>query len=160
MCSLSWLRSGSLVLLVLVVALVGCADPNKARAKVKGRVKFFDKYLTCGTVAFNAKDGRVGSGNIDFDGNYEVSDAPIGECTITVTVPRMSRGPAPSGPPKPPPGVPEMRPPGAIGGTNTTPAIDPSKIVEIPSKYESVETSGQKYTVEKGEQTKDIVLTP
>jgi len=147
------------LLFILLLAGVGCGSSNKARAKVKGRVKFFDKTLTCGTVAFIASDGRVGSGNIDFEGNYEVSDAPIGDTTITVTVPQGARGPAAGGSPKPPPGVPDMKPPGGLGGT-PSPPIDPSKIVPIPAKYAQTETSGLKYTVEKGEQTKNITLSP
>jgi hypothetical protein len=147
--------------LLLGIALAGCSN-YKARGKVKGRVKFFDKYLTCGTVAFTAKDGRVGSGNIDFDGNYEVSDAPIGDVTVTVKVPTMGRGPeAGMGPAQPPPGVPPMRAPGGGEGEKTfMPAIDPSKIVEIPGRYGRVEDSGLTYTVVKGEQTHNITLSP
>jgi len=159
MYSMSWLRRGSPVLLFLFILVAGCG-PTKAKAKVKGQVKFFDKHLTCGTVAFTTKDGRVGAANIDFDGNYEMSDAPVGEVTITVSVPKPARGPVQGGPAKPPPGVPDMRPPGGIGGTSTSPMIDPAKIVEIPGKYESVDTSGLKYTVEMGDQTKNITLTP
>jgi len=129
------------------------------RAKVKGRVKFFDKNLTCGTVAFTTKDGRVGSGQIDFDGNYEVNDAPIGDTTITVRVPVVPVGPkGSSGALKPPPGIPEMKSPG--GEKTAAPVIDPKKIVEIPNKYNNVETSGLTYTVVKGEQTHDITLSP
>jgi hypothetical protein len=158
MCSTSWLRRGGLVLLILLIGLAGCG-PTKARAKVKGRVKFFDKYLTCGTVAFVSKDGRVGSANIDFEGNYEMGDAPVGEVTITVSVPHMPMGPRGGVMPKPPPGVPEMRPPGEIGGS-TAPAIDPNKIIQIPGKYEKDETSGLTYTVVPGEQTHNITLSP
>jgi hypothetical protein len=155
----TWLRPGGLGFLVVCIALVGCGPDQKARARVKGQVKFFDKHLTCGTVGFMTKDGRSGSANIDFDGNYDMNDAPIGDVTITVSVPRMKMGPAASGPPKPPAGVPEMRPPGGIGG-GTSPMIDPSKIVEIPPRYESSETSKLSYTVVKGEQTHNITLSP
>jgi hypothetical protein len=148
-----------LVVLVLLIGLAGCSPAN-LRAKVKGKVKFFDKTLTAGTVAFTSKDGRIGTANIDFEGNYEMNDAPVGEVTITVSVPRMPMGPMPGGAPKPPPGVPEMRPPGEIGGGSTAPAIDPKKIVQIPGKYEKAETSGLTFTVEKGQQTHDITLSP
>jgi hypothetical protein len=145
---------------LLCLSLTSCGS-SKARAKVKGKVKYFDKYLTAGTVAFTNAAGQVGSGNIDFEGNYEVANAPIGEVTITVTVPKMSSGPVKGGPPKPPPGVPEMRPPdGSVAGGKESSMIDPSKIVQIPNKYAETKTSGLKYTVEKGEQTHDITLTP
>jgi len=156
MFSASWLRPGSFVLLVLCLTLAGCA--SNARAKVKGKVKFFDKTLTAGTVSFTAKDGRQGTGNIDFEGNYEVGDAPVGDVTITVITPVAPKlPPGAMGPPKPPPGVPDMK---GHGGSTPAPAIDPSKIVEIPGKYGKVETSGLTYTVVKGDQEKNIVLTP
>jgi len=159
MYSLSWLRFGGVGLVLLCLVLAGC-DSKNARAKVKGKVKFFDKHLTCGTVSFITKDGRTGSGNIDFDGNYEVGDAPIGECIITVTVPQPPKGgPGTAGPPKPPPGVPEARPPGS-SGTGPAPIVDPSKIVAIPEKYGSKDTSNLTFTVEKGDNTHNITLTP
>jgi len=154
-----WLRAGSLVLLVFCVGLSGCGS---GRAKVKGRVKFFDKYLNAGTVAFTTKDGRIGSGNIDSEGNYEVSDAPVGECTITVKVPQMGSGPmAGKTQPQPPKDIPAMKGPGGEAGEKAfTPAIDPSKIVQIPGKYGATDTSGLTYTVTKGEQTHNIPLSP
>jgi len=152
-------RAGGLFLF-LCLLVAGCGPDYKARAKVKGKVKFFDKTLTCGTVAFASKDGRIGSGNIDFDGNYEGNDAPIGDTTVTVTVPTGMSGPmAGKGQPKPPPGVPEMKGSGGSGNT-PSPAIDPKKIVEIPAKYAKAETSGLTYTVVKGENTHNITLTP
>jgi hypothetical protein len=161
--SLMWLRTVGLALLVVGLSAVGtgCGGSGDQRARVKGKVKFFDKYLTAGTVAFFSKDGRVGSGGIDADGNYEVSDAPVGECTITVKVPTMPRGPVPKMQPKPPPGVPEARMPGAEEDKNFVPhGFDVSKIVQIPGKYADRETSGLTYVVSKGEQTKDITLSP
>ena len=150
----------SLVLLIALITVVGCNSGQYAKAKVKGRVKFFDKYLTAGTVAFQSKDGQIGSANIDFDGNYEMANAPIGDVMITVQVPTLGPGPG-GGPPKAPPGIPPMRPPGGDGGiASTPPSIDPKKIIQIPGKYGKVETSGLTYTVEKGEQTYNITLSP
>jgi len=163
--TLSRLRTGPIALLFVGIAVLGtgCDGSDKATAKVKGRVKFFDKYLTAGTVTFTSKDGRTGSGVIDVDGNYEVGSAPVGECVITVKVPQIA-APRPGGKgpsPKPPPGVPPMQAPGGGDDTNFMPSnIDPSKIVQIPGKYSSAETSGLSYTVVRGEQTKDITLSP
>lgn len=157
-----WLaRIGFAALAVCVCAVgVGCGSGKVERARVKGRVKFFDKYLNAGTVAFNSKDGQyVGSSAIDSDGNYDVSDAPVGETVITVKVPTMPRGKMPKEKPKPPPGVPDMKGHGEESSF-MPPSIDPSKIVEIPGKYGSVETSGLTFNVSKGEQNKDIVLSP
>jgi hypothetical protein len=145
--------------LLLCLLLVGCSGGKGARAKVTGKVKFFDKYLTSGTVAFTTADGRTGSANIDSEGHYEMYDAPVGEVTVTVTTPQAKGGGPAGGPPKPPPGVPPMRPPGE-GGSTPPPPIDPSKIVQVPTKYNDVKTSGLKYTVEKGTQEYNITLTP
>ena len=47
--STSWLKTGCVALLVIAISATGsgCGSSN-ARGKVKGRVKFFDKYLTAG----------------------------------------------------------------------------------------------------------------
>jgi hypothetical protein len=161
MVSTSWIRSRNFVLLLVLITLAGCGAGTTAKAKVKGRVKFFDKYLTAGTVSFLANaGGQTGSANIDFDGNYEMADAPVGDVKITVKVPTLQSGPG-GGPPKAPAGIPPMREPGGDGGmASTPPAIDPKKIVQIPVKYGKADTSGLTYTVQKGEQTYNITLSP
>jgi hypothetical protein len=97
------------------LALAGCTSSKGASGKVSGRVKYFDKYLTCGTVAFTSADGRVGTANIDADGNYEMAKAPVGEVTVTVQVPQSVKDPRAAAGAKPPPGVPDMHPPGEVG---------------------------------------------
>lgn len=161
--TLSWLKAGCSGLLLAGLCIAGSGCGGKAeRARVKGHVKFFDKDLTAGTVAFTSKDGtHVGSTAIDMNGNYEISDAPVGDVIITVKVPNVSKGGAmmkDKG--KAPPGMPEMKGPGGEETSFIPPSIDSSKIVQIPGKYGSVDTSGLTYTVVKGEQTKDIVLSP
>jgi hypothetical protein len=157
-------RAACLLLLAsLVVASAGCGPSQKGRGVVKGNVKFFDKHLTAGTVLFISKDGVLtGSGNIDFDGNYSVSDAPLGPCTVLVKVPHTSNTPGGAkGAMKPPPGVKPVKMPGSEGGeASDEPLIDTSKIVQIPGKYSSPETSGLSFTVEKGENTYNITLSP
>jgi hypothetical protein len=154
-------RSSTPVLLVLAGVLflsAGCS--SKSRGVVKGQVKFFDKNLTAGTVAFQTQDGRVGSGNIDFNGNYTVTDAPLGACIVTVRVPQTGHIPAGMKAPKPPPGMPAMKPPGGEAEDSGAGLIDPSKIVAIPGKYAKTDTSGLTFTVERGENKYDITLTP
>jgi len=112
---------------------------------------------------FITDDNRSGSTVIDQKGNYVMTDAPVGDVKITVTVPKLGgmaamRGGKP-GPPKSPVG--EMKDPNnSEQGSTPQPAMDPSKIVPIPDKYSDVKTSGLTYKVEKGEQTHDIPLTP
>lgn len=160
MVSTSWIRSRNLGLFIVLITVVGCGSGNYAKAKVKGRVKFFDKYLNAGTVAFVSKDGQIGSANIDSEGNYEMSDAPVGDVKITVKAPTMTPGNA-GGAPKAPGGIPPMQPPGGDGGVASTPtSIDPRKIVQIPGKYGDADKSGLIYTVQKGEQVHNITLSP
>lgn len=156
--------TGLLVLAGILLVLAGCGP--KGRAVVKGQVMFFDKKLTAGTVAFHSADGRIGSGNIDFTGNYMVPDAPIGPCTVTVRVPTVTQKPTGAqaqGFGKPPKGLPPMRSPsGEDAGPQEADStmIDPSKIVQIPGKYAKPESSGLTYTVERGENNWNITLSP
>jgi hypothetical protein len=153
--------TGFFLLIGFFAVAVGCGPNYKSRGIVKGQVVFFDKKLTAGTVAFTTQDGRVGSGNIDFNGNYTVTDAPLGSCTVTVTVPKLANMPTGGNVGPKPPGnnMPPMRPPGGPD-TDDKPLIDPSKIVQIPVKYSKTDTSNITFTVEKGEQTYNITLTP
>jgi hypothetical protein len=162
MCVSHWARAaGFLLLLGLLSTAVGCGGSYKNRGKVKGTVVFFDKHLTAGTVTFQTEDGRIGSGNIDFNGNYTVSDAPVGSCKVTVSAPKVANAPAAlRNAAKPPPGMPPMQAPGGGGAEDTSTLIDPSKIVQIPGKYASPDTSNLTFTVERGEQTYNITLTP
>ena len=156
-------RTSTAGLLALAGVLFMCAGcSSKTTGVVKGQVVFFDKKLTAGTVAFEAQDGkRVGSGNIDFNGNYTVNDAPVGPCRVTVRVPQVGMiPPGMRAAAKPPGNMPPMKPPGGEADVPTPSLIDPSKIVQVPGKYANPETSGLTFTVEKGEQTYNITLTP
>jgi hypothetical protein len=160
-----WTKTGGLLLLLvgLLSASAGCTPGYKSRGTVKGQVTIGGKPLYAGTVTFTTADNRGGSATIDQSGNYVMGDAPVGDVKVTVTVPKvggmvgMMGGKA--GPPKSPAG--EMKDPNNPGQSGTPqPAIDPKKIVPIPDKYASADTSGLTYKVEKGEQTFDIKLTP
>jgi hypothetical protein len=157
----------------------GCGPGLKDRGTVRGKVTIGGKPLNMGTVQFLASNDRSGTASIKEDGTYEMTDAPVGECTITVTTPqggpgsRMApgaRGPGgPGGAPNPGTGGAKSgatKPPaGIIGGgdgmqmSSPTP-IDFSKAVRIPDRYSNPETSGLKFTVVKGEQSYDIPLSP
>jgi hypothetical protein len=155
-------RAGTAGLLVLAALLLQAGCTSKRRAVVRGQIMFFDKKLTAGTVYFHGANGQVGAGPIDFNGNYEVNDAPVGSCTITVRVPQAPQMPPGGGgnPGKPPKGMPPMRAPGGEEAADSSPAIDASKIVKIPGKYTKPESSGLTYTVEPGENKHDITLSP
>jgi hypothetical protein len=139
-----------------LTALAGCGPP--ARAIVSGKVTFANQPLTVGTVTFYAADNIMGSGVIKPDGTYTVADAPVGDVTVLVVTPK-NLGPTMAGRPDKPaaggPGMPaEFRPPGADQGTVAV------KIVPIPEKYGSAESSPLKFSVQKGTQTYEIELMP
>lgn len=158
----SLIRLGGIFLcLGLLVLSVGCGPPE--RAVVKGKVTLDDKPVPVGNVMFFGKDNATATGILDKDGNYVINDAPLGDVKITITVP------------KPPPGGLEMMQrmknnPGAKDTESVDPN-DPSRrisimgdipenVVAIPDKYADAATSGLTYTVQSGEQTRDIELTP
>ncbi len=155
------LRKGLVALPLLVctfLGLIGCGPGQKDRAVVKGKVTIGGQALTGGTVTFTTKDNRQGTATIHPDGTYEMGDAPQGDVTITVAVPQPSAKEKMMGI--------EMgkdkkmpEPPGGKDSKMPMPAM-PDKFVLIPEKYSKVETSGLTYKVGKGEQTKNIELTP
>jgi hypothetical protein len=146
----------ALLCVVVVFSLAGCGSETGNRAVVKGQVKLGDTPLNQGSVTFQAKDNRRGSGSIDANGNYTVADAPIGEVSVAVFV--TPRPKVPVFKTKAPKGVPLQNP---AGGENMAggAAIDPAKVVYIPEKYGDPATSGLTYTVERGEQTHNITLS-
>jgi hypothetical protein len=141
--------------LLALIAATGCGSGGVDRAVVKGKVTYNNKRLTAGTVSFFGPNKSTGSAKINEDGTYEMTDAPVGEVTITVQVPQqpltMGGG---VGMPKVPEGAKmptEMDPGSHAGG---------AKIVPIPDKYKDVATSKLTFKVEKGEQEHDIDLPP
>jgi hypothetical protein len=135
---------------------LGCGPDHKARGAVKGRVTSNKKPLTTGTVMFINPQGVSASATIDGEGNYDMKDAPVGECTVTVTVPDMPMDPSVrarltgkgSGPK-----MPEMKVPEGVEGPPMPAATKlPKEIVPADAKYSKPETSGLKFKVEKGEQ--------
>ena len=169
-------RAGALLAALLLTALLlvalsllapGCGPDYQARAVVRGRVTTGPgkKPLTTGSVMFYAKSGVTASATIDPRGNYELRDAPVGECAVTVTVgalpndpsvrarlTRTGRGPK----------LPEMKAPEGVplGPDLPSGPSVPTEVVPIDARYSSPGTSGLTFTVEKkGEQyTFDIDL--
>ena len=144
----------------LLTLVFGCGPNYKARASVKGKVTLNKKPLTAGTVMFHNQNGLTASGTIDTQGNYAVNDAPIGECTITITVPEPPRDPATKARMKGMPnvgGVSGSQNPEGGQGIPLMPDM-PKEIIRIDNKYSKPTTSGLTYTVEKGEHVHDIEL--
>jgi hypothetical protein len=154
------LRFAGLLACCAVVLASGCGPDYKARAVVKGKVTKGGKSLTTGTVVFHGKSGITATAIIDGDGNYQMPDAPIGECKVTVTVQGLPMDPSvharlkgkgpkmPEGPKNP--------------EENSSPAPPlakiPKEVILIDPKYSNTDTSGLSFTVQKGEQTYNIEL--
>jgi hypothetical protein len=70
--------------LVLAAAVAGCG--GEKRVAVSGKVTVGGKPLTGGSIRFVsvADPNRSGGGQIKADGTYEVPDAPVGECKVTI----------------------------------------------------------------------------
>jgi hypothetical protein len=87
------LWTGGLLACCTILFAGGCGPDYKARGVVKGKVTSGKKALTTGTVMFYGKNGLTASANIQPDGSYEVLDAPVGECRVTVTVNQLPNDP-------------------------------------------------------------------
>jgi hypothetical protein len=162
---------------------VGCGGVDyKSRGTVKGKVTVGPKNLTVGTVMFINKEGVSASASIDPSGNYSMPDAPVGECQVTVSVPKLPMDPNVKGrmsgkgsgpkmpgalrdPNKP---APKEEPkaedgkggdPSAPTMTSVSGAVIPKIIVQIDEKYSKVESSGLTYKVDRnGNHTFNIEL--
>lgn len=135
----------------LLGSSLGCSGGSRRSAQhteVSGTVTYNGKPVTGGQIKFVGDDWAAIEGVIDETGHYTIN-APVGTVKITVDN-RMVQagaireqasqgaGPRPGGPPPKP-----------IKG----------KYVQIPEKYYDPARCGLSYTVQKGPQTHDVVLT-
>ena len=161
-----------------LAVVVGCGGVDyKSRGAVSGKVTIAGKNLTVGSVMFQNKEGISASASIDPSGTYNLLDAPLGECQVTVSVPKLPQDPTtksrltgkgagpkmPSGPrdpnkaPKEEPKEKEADKDGKANDPNTPTmasvggAVIPKTVVPIPDKFSNPDTSGLKYTVIKNQ---------
>jgi hypothetical protein len=154
---------GAFVLVGLLAGLSGCGGPPP-KAVVKGKVSIGGKNLTTGNVVFHGANNAQAMAIINESGEYEMKDAPVGEVKISVNVPKS-----------PPGGFDKMMGRDVMkskafkdaksvdpesGKVISIMGAAPANIVPIPDKYGNPDTSGLIYTVTKGEQSKDLPLTP
>jgi len=152
--------AGALLACCALMLTAGCGPDYKSRGVVKGKVTRAKKPLTTGTVMFYGKNGMTASASIDGDGNYSMTDAPLGECRVTVTVQGLPADPSVRARlqgkgPKMPEGPHD---PAKAGAEMPAATRVPREVVPIDSKYSDPESSGLSFTVKKGEQTYDIDL--
>lgn len=144
-----------------LLALVGCGPDLKTRGVVKGKVTKGKTPLTTGSVTFWGPYNITSTAVIDENGDYVMNDAPIGEVTITVAVNApMGMGPGPKDQTekmKKIAGEGSKDPEGNHPQMTIMPKT-PKNVVRIDEKYSKPESSGLKFTVQKGEQTHNIEL--
>jgi hypothetical protein len=152
-----------LLLGALCAIVIGCGPDYKARAVVKGKVTMGKQALTAGTVTFFGPYDIVSSAVIEEDGTYVMSDAPIGDCKVTVKV-NAPPGGFGGGPKSGMPqwakiaGADESKDPSGSGSAIPVLGKIPKKVIRIPDKFEKTETSGLTYKVEAGEHVYNIEL--
>jgi hypothetical protein len=135
-----WKGSGPLVLAFLLLS--GCSP---AKVVVAGKVSYQGRPVTTGEVHFIGEGGRSRSGLIGPEGAYQVDDVPAGPVTVTIVATKLTGGAEEALPS--PVGVGEPGPPPRL-------VVVPL----VPPKYGAPETSGLKYTIERGRQTIDFDL--
>jgi hypothetical protein len=137
------------------LAISGC---GRSQGTVTGSVKYKDKTVKMGNVAFFPKQGPPIYANIKNDGTYEAVGVPAGEATVTVNSadPRGELGDTPRGGPGAGrgggdvgegPGMPLPR-----RGLPATP-LDPKLVkdwVAIPTTYTDILTTPLAFTVKSG----------
>jgi hypothetical protein len=150
------LRVSALSLVLLLI--VGCGW-KAARTSVKGKVTVGGKDpLPGGSIQFilASSPNEVGSGQINGRGEYEVTNAPIGECQVVIDNTHLARnskgapGMGPSGGPRdtskkmsaPPKGIEAVK---GEGGQASS-----LKYVKIGESYTKADSTPLKSTVSRG----------
>jgi hypothetical protein len=152
---------GAGLLLAGALTLAGCGPDFKSRGVVKGKVTRGKTPLTSGTVVFFGHDNLTSTAQIDEHGDYVMNDAPVGDVTITVTVNAppgmsfMSKGEGERW--KKIAGEDSKDPSGGGPGIANMSKI-PKNVIKVDDKFSKPESSGLKFTVQKGEQTHNIEL--
>lgn len=141
-CTHKWIGAWTNVLLLLpVVALVGCGESAPTTYPVSGKVNYQGKPLPLGVVMFISDSGPAAAANIGEDGTYRLDAAPGKHRISVVAMPKQQGRPDPT----------------VEGGIDTTgfPVVKSL----IPQKYNEYSTSGIEVDVKPtGENQLDINL--
>jgi hypothetical protein len=137
---------------LLALAAAGCGSST---GRVSGKVYEKKTPLKGGNVTFLSADKQFGkTAEIQEDGSYTLDELPPGDMTICVET--SSLNPARST------FIPKNAMPKDVAGDGDFQPTDPraaaQRYVPIPARYADPETSGLKYTVQKGKQQHDIQL--
>ena len=154
-------------LLLLVPVVLGCGT---AKGKLSGRVSINGSPLPGGRVTFRPANPKSNPVSVDLDeeGNYQAT-LPVGDVQVSVDNRELEPRPKPiagsslnlplevrdaMGKAK---AKAEGVPPPAENNTSSPPKPH-GEYVAIPPKYYTIENSGLKYTVERGDHKQDIEL--
>jgi hypothetical protein len=121
-------------------ACCGCRSQPEANT-VSGTVRFNDKVLTYGSIAFHYDSGRPFKVVIRTDGSYTISNPPLGKVKVVV-----STGPPP---------IAIAAPGGNKGGE-----LSKFEKIDIPAHYSDPEKTDLRYTVTPGQNRFDVNLKP
>ena len=126
--------------LLCLLPLCGCSKPTVGT--VTGKVTYKNQPVPSGTVTFFGQGDRVESAEIQEDGTYTITKAPVGTVKIGVITLQPWAPPTKS---QMPDQVPE------------TSAVK-KPFVKVPDDYRNPETSGLTYIVQPGPQTYNLEL--
>lgn len=150
----SWRRSlRSLLFLALAsVSAAGCGGVGGGpTGTVSGKVMTSDgKPLAKGLITFLSEVGNKDVFNAAIvNGKYLTSEMPAGSAKVVITPDLGKSGGQGVSPNK--------------EGNDLAPRPNPAdgnKQIEVPAKYQNADTSGLQFTVQSGENTFDVKLTP
>jgi hypothetical protein len=138
--SVGRVRLRSIVVIgLLALFALGC----QGRGDMSGKVTYLGKAVPFGTVLVQSSDGSAHQANIERDGSYSVPGVLVGAVRVAVNSPN----------PKGITLVPHKDP-----KKKSIPYPDVPGWFAIPSKYETVVTSGLTYTIKGGANSIDIEL--
>ena len=138
-CLLGRLALPMLALFCLLL-LCGCSKP--AVGTVSGKVTYKNQPVPSGTVTFFGQGDRVESAEIQEDGSYTITKAPVGTVKIGVITLQPWAPPTKSHMPDQVPETSAVKKP----------------FVKVPDDYRNPETSGLTYVVQPGPQTYNLEL--
>jgi len=119
-------RPSNFILLMLMVATIGCGDMSQAPIDVSGQISIAGKPLNQGSVIFTDQKGERAYGEIQPDGSFSVPQIMPGTFRVSVSVPQRRR--------------PRGETPDPVRGTRPMP-------VAIPTRYSSVDSSGLQFEI-------------
>jgi hypothetical protein len=128
--------SARLAALVVMLGLIGCSN-QPPTGTVTGFVRYGGQPLTQGLVTFVGPNGQSGSARIQADGKYTVTNAPLGENKIAISMP-------------PPEGSADL--------SKDAPNPGDAQEFQLPAHYADPSRSELKYAVKTGPQTHHIDL--